>query len=83
MPKIVEALPLNIGERRYCVLFLDEWPHGPANSKRGKIDDEEFELHIVFLDGGGRIHNEPRVGIEISGRDIDPHWFADKELQLI
>ena len=81
MPKILEAIPLSAGERRLCILFLDEWPNVPAKDPRCTVEGEEFELLIVHLDGGDKIHDEPRVGIELTGRDIDAAWFEGKELQ--
>ena len=83
MPKILEAVALNAGDRKLCILFLDEWPKGPAKDLRGTVEGEEFELFPVRLDGGGRIHNEPRVGIELTGRDTDATWFEGKELQTL
>lgn len=83
MPKILKAVALNAGNRRLCILFLDEWPKGPAKDLRGTIEGEEFELLTVYLDGGGKIHDEPCVGIELTGRDIDAAWFEGKELQAL
>lgn len=83
MPKILEAVALNAGNRRLCILFLDEWPKGPAKDRRVTVGDEEFELLVVHHDGGDRIHDEPCVGIELTGRDIDVAWFEGKELQRI
>ena len=83
MPRILEAIPVSAGNRKFCILFLDEWPKGPAKGLRGAIESEEFELLTVHLDGGGRIHCEPCVGIELTGRDIDAAWFEGKELQAL
>ncbi len=83
MPKILKAVALNAGNRRLCILFLDEWLKGPVKDLRGAIEGEEFELFAVHLDGGGKIHDEPRVGIELTGRDIDAAWFEGKELQAL
>ena len=83
MPRILEAIPVSAGNRKFCTLFLDEWPKGPAKGLRGAVEGEEFELFPVHLDGGGRIHNEPRVGIELTRRDIDATWFEGKELQTL
>lgn len=83
MPKILKAVALNAGNRRLCILFLDQWPKGPSKGRLGAVDSEVFELGIVHLDGGGKIHNEPRVSIELTGRDIDAAWFEGKELQVL
>lgn len=83
MPKISETVALNAGNRRLCILFLDEWPKGPSKGQLEAVDGEVFELGIVHLDGGGKIHDEPRVGIELTGRDIDAAWFEGKELQAL
>ena len=83
MPKILEAIPVSAGNRKFCTLFLDEWPKGPAKGLRGTVEGEEFELFPMRLDGGGRIHREPCVGIELTGRDIDVAWFDGKELQAL
>lgn len=83
MPKILKAAALSAGNRRLCILFLDERPKGPAKDLRGTIEGEEFELHIVHLDGGGRIHDEPRVGVELTERVIDATWFEGKEPQTL
>lgn len=83
MPKILEAVALNTGDRRLCILFLDEWPIGPSKGQLGAVDGEVFELGAVYLDGGGRIHDEPRVGIELTGRNINATWFEGKELQTL
>ena len=83
MAKILEAVALNAGNRRLCILFLDEWPKGPAKDRWATIGNEEFELLVVHHDGGDRIHDEPCVGIELTGRDIDAAWFEGKELQRV
>lgn len=83
MPEILEAVALNAGNRRLCILFLDEWPRGPSKGRLRAVDGEVFELDIVHLDGDSKIHDEPRVGIELTGRDIDAAWFEGKELQAL
>lgn len=83
MPRILEAVAQNAGNRRLCILFLDQWPKGPAKDRRVTVGDEEFGLLVVHHDGGDRIHDEPRVGIELIGRDIDAAWFEGKELQAL
>lgn len=81
MPRIINAAPVPVRGRSLCILFLDEWPKGTGRERRGEVDGEVFELLCVMLDGGGRIHDEPRVGVETTGRDITPEWFMGKELR--
>ena len=80
MPTIIEAHAISVGNRTFCVLFLDEWPKGPMKGIQGEVEGERFELDSVFLDGGGKIHDEPRVGIEITSRSVSADWFAGKEM---
>lgn len=81
MPRIIKVAPVPIRGRSHCVLFLDEWPKGTGRERRGEVDGEVFELLSVMLDGGGRIHTEPVVAVEIAGRGIEPEWFMGKELR--
>lgn len=81
MPRTIDVVPVPIPDRSLCILFLDEWPKGTGRERRGEVDGEVFELLSVMLDGGGRMHDEPRVAVEITGRDIDPEWFIGKKLR--
>lgn len=83
MPRILEALPLAHGGRRYCVVLPEALPAPGSPYARARVAGREFDLLLLDLDGLVARPGRPAFALDVTGSCLEAAWFVGRDLEYL